>query len=73
MSKKRRFWEEPGWECISRARKHPWSLGDPSDWQDVLSTEECVLEALDELFNEESGASTRNGSASSRKANVPSP
>jgi hypothetical protein len=44
--KKRKFWEEPGWECVSRKRPYPWNVSDweaRNSYQDILSTWEALL------------------------------
>ena len=44
--KKSKFWEEPGWECVSRKRPYPWTASDGearSSYQDILSTWEALL------------------------------
>ena len=42
--KKAKYWQEPGWDPLSPRRKHPWRLAECSDWQDVLSTYECLVD-----------------------------
>ncbi len=41
---KMKYWQEPDWDCLSPRRKYPWLLSDRSDWQDVLSTFDCLLD-----------------------------
>jgi hypothetical protein len=45
--KKSKFWEELGWDCVSRKRPYPWNVSDGearSSYQDILSTWEALLE-----------------------------
>lgn len=41
---KKKYWQEPGWDPLSPRRKYPWRLSDRSDWQDVLSTYDCLID-----------------------------
>jgi hypothetical protein len=43
MTEKKRYWQEPDWDCLSPRRKYPWSVSSPSDYQDILSTYDCVI------------------------------
>ena len=36
MTEKKKYWEEPDWQCVSWKRKYSWSLSEPSDYQDIL-------------------------------------
>jgi hypothetical protein len=38
---KKGYWQEEGWNCLSARRKYSWS--EHSDWQDVLSTYDCLI------------------------------
>jgi hypothetical protein len=46
---KKKYWQEPDWDCLSPRRKYPWSVSAPSDWQDVLSTWDCLMSDEDDL------------------------
>jgi hypothetical protein len=43
MKNHKPYWQQPNWYCLSPRRKYPWKLSDRSDWQDILSTYECLL------------------------------
>jgi len=43
MKDKKRYWQLPEWDCLSPRRRYPWKLSDRSDWQDILSTYDCLL------------------------------
>jgi hypothetical protein len=42
-NEKKRYWQEPDWNPLSPRRKYPFKLTECSDWQDILSTYECLL------------------------------
>ena len=44
---KKKYWQEPDWDPLSPRRKYPWRLSDRSDWQDVLSTYDCLIGGAD--------------------------
>ena len=46
---KKKYWQQPNWDCLSPRRKYPWSVSAPSDWQDVLSTWDCLMPDEDDL------------------------
>jgi hypothetical protein len=43
MNDKKRYWQETDWDCLSPRRKYSWSVSNPSDWQDVLCTYDCLV------------------------------
>jgi len=47
MTKTNRYWQEPDWDCLSPRRKYPWSVSAPSDYQDILSTYDCLIDNPD--------------------------
>jgi hypothetical protein len=49
MNDKKRFWQHPDWYCLSPRRKYPWSTSAPSDYQDILSTYDCLIPDEDDL------------------------
>lgn len=48
---KKKYWEEPDWQCVSWKRKYSWSLSEPSDYQDILSTYDCF--SVDQFDDQE--------------------
>jgi hypothetical protein len=40
---KKRYWQNPDWNSLSVRRKYPFKLSEHSDWQDILSTYECLI------------------------------
>ena len=47
MNDKKCYWQEPDWDCLSPRRKYPWSTSAPSNYQDILSTYDCLTEDPD--------------------------
>lgn len=41
---KKPYWKKPDWNALSVSRRYPFKLSDHSDWQDILSTYDCILE-----------------------------
>lgn len=41
---KKPYWKKPDWHALSVSRRYPFKLSDHSDWQDILSTYDCILE-----------------------------
>ena len=44
---KKKYWKEPGWDSLSPKIKYPWSVSAPSDYQDTLSTYDCLIDEPD--------------------------
>ena len=44
---KKKYWQQPDWDCLSPRRKYPWSVSAPSDYQDILSTYDCLIDNPD--------------------------
>ena len=44
---KKKYWQQPDWDCLSPRRKYPWSVSAPSDYQDILSTYDCLIDDAD--------------------------
>ena len=44
---KKKYWQQPDWDCLSPRRKYPWSVSTPSDYQDILSTYDCLIDNPD--------------------------
>ena len=48
----KKYWQLPDWDCLSPRRKYPWSVSAHSDYQDILSTYDCLIDepdAMDDL------------------------
>ncbi|MGA1464017.1 MAG: hypothetical protein ACO37Y_12610, partial [Steroidobacteraceae bacterium] len=41
---KKKYWQQPDWDCLSSRRKYPWKLSVRSEWQDILSTYDCLID-----------------------------
>lgn len=44
---KKPYWKKPDWIPLSVSRRHPHKLSEHSDWQDILSTYDCILEKVE--------------------------
>lgn len=43
-NEKRPYWKAPNWNPISMRRQYPFKISERGDWQDILSTYDCILE-----------------------------